>query len=211
MSGYGFEVYSQEGVRLLDDKSFSVVGYEVSLPAGQYQRAVSSNFIFVGVKGSELVGKTFSAFFYGNNTGVINIECTHRIDVIFYEYEYGSPSQEPNTMGVIVNNEQGVATFDSRNLHLIVESSAQVGQSPSGLSMDREKVYILHSHAEHGIGSFPIGSGEQGAILGVTALRATSANWLEFRKVETKRIPQALNTIPLPDVPYVGVLTVAHT
>lgn len=218
MNNYGFEVYSSDGVRLLDDKSFSVVGYKVSLPAGEYTRSVSSNFVFVGVKGSEIVGKHFSAFFHGSRRDVINIVCTHPIDVIFYEYEYGSPSQDPTSMGITVSNEQGAVTFDSRNLHLVIESSVTL--TPSGMSgvppqsfpLDLSKIYILHSHSVHQVGAFPIGGGgAYGMIMGVKVLYSPNSSVIQTGSVETARIPIEEWESILPDVPYVGVLTVAHT
>lgn len=218
MNNYGFEVYSSDGVRLLDDKSFSVVGYKVSLPAGKYTRSVSSNFVFVGVKGSEIVGKRFSAFFYGSRRDVITIDSSHTIEVIFYEYEYGSPSQDPNSMGITVSNEQGDVTFDSRNLHLVIESSVTL--TPSGMSgvppqsfpLDLSKIYILHSQSLHMVGVFPIGGGGlYGMLLGVKALYSPNSSLIQTSSIEIGRYPYEQGESMLPYVPYVGVLTVAHT
>lgn len=148
MSGFGFEVVAPSGQTTLDDKSFTIVGNPINLPAGTTFVPVGEDFNFIGVKGDELRKGSIEWWYRGSS-----VEVSLNTPMLVYFFGSRANYAEEGSYGLQVINESGDITFDSRNLHVRVD--AQWSFTPLALGgvhslpIDFNKFYIHHSVVQY--------------------------------------------------------------
>lgn len=124
---FGFNVADSSGVTILDDKYFTVVGEEISVPAGDLTIARYPTVVGVSVKGSEL--SEFGVLYAG--VPGISDEITIRsskpcIATVYRNKERALPSGD---FGIEVYSGAGLITFSSSDKPLSIEKMVNINLS----------------------------------------------------------------------------------